>query len=99
MRRSLFITSDQLKGSWLILVALLILGCAALKRGHAGNRSRKRYRRVSFGGNARGLRSGDPFTVAGQLAVGSKYIQSLPPDADTPRNLKLIVEVNYDLRD
>jgi len=99
MRRSSFITWDQLKVGALILVALLILGFAALKLGQAGNLFGKRYQLVSFVGNASGLRIGGPVTVAGQLAGSIKDIQFLPPDADTTRNLKLIVEVNYDLRD
>jgi len=88
-----------LKGGALILVALIILGFAALKLGQAGNLFGKRYQLVSFVGNASGLRIGGPVTVAGQLAGSIKDIQFLPPDADTTRNLKLIVEVNYDLRD
>src|SRR3954463_469469 len=99
MRRSSFITWDQLKVGALILVALIILGFAALKLGQAGNLFGKRYQLVSFVGNASGLRIGGPVTVAGQLAGSIKDIQFLPPDADTTRNLKLIVEVNYDLRD
>ncbi|MFL5477683.1 MAG: MlaD family protein, partial [Gemmatimonadaceae bacterium] len=99
MRRSSFITWDQLKVGALIFVALLILGFAALKLGQAGNLFGKRYQLVSFVGNASGLRIGGPVTVAGQLAGSIKDIQFLPPDADTTRNLKLIVEVNYTLRD
>jgi len=99
MRRSSFITWDQLKVGALILVALIVLGIAVLKLGQAGNLFGKRYQLVSFVGNASGLRIGGPVTVAGQLAGSIKDIQFLPPDADTSRNLKLIVEVNYTLRD
>ena len=99
MRRSSFITWDQLKVGALILVALIVLGIAVLKLGQAGNLFGKRYQLVSFVGNASGLRIGGPVTVAGQLAGSIKDIQFLPPDADTTRNLKLIVEVNYTLRD
>ena len=99
MRRSSFITWDQLKVGVLILVALIILGVAVLKLGQAGNLFGKRYTLVSLVGNASGLRVGGPVTVAGQLAGSIKDIRFLPPDADTTRNLKLIVEVNFTLRD
>ena len=99
MRRSSFITWDQLKVGAIILVALIILGIAVLKLGQAGNLFGKRYHLISYVGNASGLRVGGPVTVAGQLAGSIKEIQFLPPDADTTRNLKLIVEVNYSLRD
>lgn len=99
MRRSSFITWDQLKVGVLILIALIILGFATLKLGQAGNLFGKRYHLVSYVNNASGLRVGGPVTVAGQLAGSIKDIQFLAPDADTTRNLKLIVEVNYSLRD
>lgn len=99
MRRSSFITWDQLKVGALIFVAIVVLGIAVLKLGQAGNLFGKRYQLISFVGNASGLRTGGPVTVAGQLAGSIKDIQFLPPDADTTRNLKLIVEVNYSLRD
>ena len=81
----------------LILVALLILVIAILKLGQAGNLFGKRYRLVAFVGNASGLRIGGPVMVAGQLAGSIKDIAFLPPDADTTRNLKLIVEVDRQL--
>src|SRR5258705_13729553 len=99
MKRSSYITWDQLKVGVLILVALTILGVAILKLGQAGNLFGKRYTLVSFVANASGLRVGGPVTVAGQLAGSIKEIKFLPPDADTTRNLKLIVEVNYSLRE
>jgi phospholipid/cholesterol/gamma-HCH transport system substrate-binding protein len=99
MRRSSFITWDQLKVGALILIALIILGISILKLGQAGNLFGKRYHLVSFVSSASGLRIGGPVTVAGQLAGSIKDIKFLPPDADTLRNLKLEVEVNYTLRD
>src|SRR5207237_7674585 len=99
MRRSSFITCDQLKVGVLILVALIILAIAIIKLGQAGNLFGKRYRMVSFVGNASGLRIGGPVTVAGQLAGSIKDIRFLPPDTDTTRNLKLIVEANYSVRE
>jgi len=98
MKRSSFITWDQLKVGALIVVALVILAIAILKLGQAGNLFGKRYRLVSFVGNASGLRVGGPVTVAGQLAGSIKDIRFLPPDTDTTRNLKLILEVNSSLQ-
>jgi phospholipid/cholesterol/gamma-HCH transport system substrate-binding protein len=99
MKRSSFITWDQLKVGALILVALIILGVAILKLGNAGNLFGKRYRLVAYVASASGLRIGGPVTVAGQLAGSIKDISFLPVDADTTRNLKLIVEVNSELRE
>jgi phospholipid/cholesterol/gamma-HCH transport system substrate-binding protein len=99
MKRSTFITWDQLKVGVLILVALIILAISIIKLGQAGNLFGKRYELVSFVNNASGLRIGGPVTVAGQLAGSIKEIKFLPPDNDTTRNLKLIVEVNSSLRD
>jgi phospholipid/cholesterol/gamma-HCH transport system substrate-binding protein len=99
MKRSSFITWDQLKVGALILVALIILGVAILKLGNAGNLFGKRYRLVAYVASASGLRIGGPVTVAGQLAGSIKDISFLPVDADTTRNLKLVVEVNSELRE
>ena len=99
MKRSSFITWDQLKVGALILVALVILGVAILKLGNAGNLFGKRYRLVANVASASGLRIGGPVTVAGQLAGSIKDIQFLPVDTDTTRNLELIVEVNSALRE
>jgi phospholipid/cholesterol/gamma-HCH transport system substrate-binding protein len=97
MRRSSFITWDQLKVGVLILVALLILGIAIVKLGQTGNHFGKRYRLVAFISNASGLKLGGPVTVAGQLSGSIKDIQFLPPDVDTTKNLKLIVEVSREV--
>ena len=97
MRRSSFITWDQLKVGVLILVALLILGVAIVKLGQTGNLFGKRYRLVAFISNASGLKLGGPVTVAGQLSGSIKDIQFLPPDVDTSKNLKLIIEVSREV--
>ena len=97
MRRSSFITWDQLKVGVLILFALIILAFAILKLGQAGNLFGKRYRLVSFVGNASGLRVGGPVTVAGQLAGTIKEIAFLPPDQDTTKNLRLLIEVKREI--
>ena len=94
MKRSSFITWDQLKVGAVILVALVILAVAIIKLGAAGNLFAKRYTLVSFLGSASGLRVGGGVTVAGQLAGSIKEIEFLPPDTDTTRNLRLLLEVN-----
>jgi phospholipid/cholesterol/gamma-HCH transport system substrate-binding protein len=99
MRRSSFITWDQLKVGVLILVALLILAIAMINLGQAGNLFGKRYTLVAFVPNASGLRLGGPVAVAGQPAGAIKEIEFLPPDADTTRNLKVVVEVDLALND
>jgi phospholipid/cholesterol/gamma-HCH transport system substrate-binding protein len=65
--------------------------------GQSGNLFGKRYQLVSFIGNASGLRIGGPVTVAGQVAGSIKDIQFLPPDQDTLRNLRLLLEVDRKL--
>ncbi len=97
MKRSSYITWDQLKVGVLILVALTILAVAIIKLGQAGNLFGKRYTLVAFVSSGSGLRKGGPISVAGQLAGSIKDIDFLPPDADTTRNLKLVVEVDRKL--
>jgi phospholipid/cholesterol/gamma-HCH transport system substrate-binding protein len=99
MKRSSFITWDQLKVGVLIVIAIIILAFAAVRLGQAGNLFGKRFQLVSFVANASGLRIGGPVTVAGQLAGTIKDIQFLPPDMDTTRNLKLLLEVDRKLTD
>ena len=99
MKRSSYITWDQLKVGALILVALLILAIALIKLGQAGNLFGKRYRLVAFVGSAGGLRIGGAVTVAGQPAGNIKEIRFLPPNNDTTRKLMLIVEVNQSLNE
>ncbi len=99
MKRSSFITWDQLKVGVLIIVALLILAIAMIRVGKAGNLFGKRFQLVSFIHSAAGLRIGGPVTVAGQLAGSIKDIKFLPPDVDTMRNLKVLLEVNTTVRD
>ena len=97
MKRSSYITWDQLKVGVLILVALSILVVAIVKLGRAGNLFGKRYTLVAFVSSGSGLRAGGPISVAGQLAGSIKTIDFLPPDADTSRNLKLVVELDRKL--
>jgi phospholipid/cholesterol/gamma-HCH transport system substrate-binding protein len=97
MKRSSYITWDQLKVGVLILVALVIIAGSIVKLGQAGNLFGKRYRLVAFVATANGLRVGGQVTVAGQVAGSIKDIKFLPPDADTSRNLKLVMEVDRKL--
>jgi phospholipid/cholesterol/gamma-HCH transport system substrate-binding protein len=97
MRQSSFLTWDQLKVGGVIFVALAILGVAIVKLGDAGNLFAKRYKLVSFVGNASGLRVGSGVSVAGQLAGSIKEIEFLPPDADTAVNLRVVIEVDRSL--
>ena len=97
MRQSSFITWDQLKVGAVILVALVITGAAIIKLGDAGNLFAKRYTLVAFHSSTGGLRLGSGVTVAGQLAGSIKEIEFLPPDADTTRNLRILVEVDRSL--
>jgi phospholipid/cholesterol/gamma-HCH transport system substrate-binding protein len=99
MKRSSYLTWDQLKVGVLILVALVIIALSIVKLGQAGNLFGKRYRLIAFVATANGLRVGGQVTVAGQVAGSIKDIKFLPPDADTSRNLKLVMEVDRKLSD
>src|SRR5215216_1769242 len=94
MRRSAAITWDQLKVGAVILVALVVMGVAILKLGQAAHLFSARYTLVSFVPNTAGLRVGGQVTVAGQLAGAVKTIEFLPVDADTTRNLRIVIEVD-----
>lgn len=98
MKRSSGITWDQLKVGVTIAVALVIMVVAILKLGEAAHLFTKRYTLVSFVPNTAGLRVGGQVTVAGQLAGSVKSIEFLPVDADTTRNLKIIVEVDQNVQ-
>ncbi|MDQ3672986.1 MAG: hypothetical protein M3365_01225, partial [Gemmatimonadota bacterium] len=97
MRQSSFLTWDQLKVGAVIVVALVILVGAIVKLGDAGNLFAKRFTLVSFLSNTSGLRIGSGVTVAGQLAGSIKEIEFLPPDADTTKNLRILIEVDESL--
>jgi phospholipid/cholesterol/gamma-HCH transport system substrate-binding protein len=99
MKRSTFITWDQLKVGAVILVALAILTVAIAKLGQAANLFSERYELVTFLPNANGLRVGGQVAVAGQLAGSVKSIEFLPVDGDTLRNLKVTVEIDETIRE
>ncbi len=94
MKRSTFITWDQLKVGAMILVALGIMVVAILKLGQSARLFTRRYTLVTFVPSTAGLREGGQVTVAGQLAGAVKSIEFLPVDLDTTRNLKITVEID-----
>jgi len=99
MKRSKFITWDELKVGAMILAALAILVVAAVKLGEAANLFTRRYDLVTLLKDANGLREGGSVTVAGQLAGVVKRIDFLPPDGDTTRNLLVVMEMSSELRE
>jgi phospholipid/cholesterol/gamma-HCH transport system substrate-binding protein len=99
MKRSTFITWDQLKVGAVIVAALAILTVAIVKLGQAANLFAERYELVTFLQNANGLRVGGQVAVAGQLAGSVKAIDFLPVDGDTLRNLKVTVEIDQRIRE
>jgi phospholipid/cholesterol/gamma-HCH transport system substrate-binding protein len=94
MKKSAVITWDQLKVGAVMFVAIVIIGVAILKLGSAAHLFSKRYELVTFVPNTAGMRVGGQVTVAGQLAGTVKAIEFLPVDADTLRNLKVIVAID-----
>ena len=99
MKRSSFITWDQLKVGGIIVVALLVMLLAVYKLGQAANLWSSRYELVSFLPNANGLRVGGSVLIAGQLAGTVKEIQLLPVDYDTTRNLRVVMSVDRALQE
>ena len=98
MKRSSFITWDQLKVGGIILAALAVLGVAIYKLGQAANLFSKRYELVAFLPNANGLRQGGTVLVAGQFAGTIKAIEFLPVDNDTTKNLRLRLAVDQEMQ-
>jgi phospholipid/cholesterol/gamma-HCH transport system substrate-binding protein len=99
MRRSPSITWDQLRVGLVIGLAVLVLGVAIYKLGEAANLFAKRYQLIAYLPDANGLREGGSVMVAGQLAGTVKKIEFLPVDADTTRNLRLILAVDANVRE
>ncbi len=94
MKRSTFITWDQLKVGAVIMVAIAIMIVAIFKLGQSAKLFTKRYSLVAFVPSTAGLREGSQVTVAGQLVGAVKSIDFLPIDLDTTRNLEITVEVD-----
>jgi phospholipid/cholesterol/gamma-HCH transport system substrate-binding protein len=99
MKRSTFITWDQLKVGLLIVVAFVVLGIAAVKLGQAANLFTERYELVALLPNAGGLREGGSVMVAGQLSGSVRSIEFLPADGDTTQNLKVTMNVDERVRE
>lgn len=99
MKRSTFITWDQLKVGLLIVLAIAVLGVAAVKLGQAANLFTERYELVALLPNASGLREGGSVTVAGQLSGIIESIEFLAADGDTTQNLKVTMKVDEGIRE
>lgn len=99
MKRSSFITWDQLKVGGIILAALAVLAVAIYKLGQAANLFSKRYELVAFLPNANGLRAGGTVFVAGQFAGTIRSIEFLPVDNDTTKNLKVRMAIDAALQE
>ncbi|HSQ31889.1 MAG TPA: MlaD family protein [Gemmatimonadaceae bacterium] len=99
MKRSSFITWDQLKVGVLILAALGVIGVAIYKLGQAANLFHRRYELITYLPNANGLVAGGTVLLAGQFAGTIKSIDFLPVDNDTTRNLRLRMAIDASLRD
>lgn len=99
MKRSTFITWDQLKVGTLILVAFIVLGIAAVRLGQAANLFKERYELIALLPNANGLREGGSVTVAGQLSGIVEKIEFLPADGDTTQNLRVTMKIDETVRE
>src|SRR5688572_24358496 len=99
MRRSTLITWEQVRVGAVILIALGIVAMAIMKLGRTANLFTKRYPLIAFLDNVSGLREAGQVTVAGLNAGQIKSITFLPADADTARNLRVVVEIDEKLRD
>ena len=99
MKRSSFITWDQLRVGGLILIALLVMLLSVYKIGQANNLWSNRYKLVTFLPNASGLIIGGQVTIAGQMAGTIKDIEPLPVDYDTTRNLRIEMSVDKSLQE
>ena len=99
MKRSSFITWDQLKVGALIAAALAVLAVAIYRLGQAANLFSRRYELIAFLQNANGLQAGGVVYVAGQYAGTIKSIDFLPVDNDTTRNLRVRMAIDHVLQD
>src|SRR6266567_4136621 len=98
MKRSSFITWEQVKVGLVIVAALAVLGIAIYKLGQAANLFSRRYDLYAFLDEANGLRQGGTVLVAGQFAGTIKSIDFLPVDYDTTRNLRVKMAVDRGLQ-
>lgn len=98
MKRATFITWEQLKVGVVILIAMVVLIVAVYRLGQAANLFTKRYELVAILQAANGLRVGGSVAVAGQIAGSVESIEFLPPDADTTRNLIVVMKIDRSLQ-
>lgn len=98
MKRGTFITWEQLKVGVVILIALGILTVAVYRLGRAAHLFTDRYTLIAFLESAGGLRVGGSVAIAGQLAGTVRRIEFLEPDADTARNLRVVMEIDRSLQ-
>jgi phospholipid/cholesterol/gamma-HCH transport system substrate-binding protein len=99
MKRSSFITWEQLKVGGVIVAALGVLAIAVYKLGQVANLFSARYHLVTYLPSANGLRAGGAVFVAGQFAGTIEAIDFLPVDVDTTRNLRLRMAIDHTLQD
>lgn len=99
MKRSSFLTWDQLRVGIVILAALAVLVVAVYKLGQAASLFSRRYELVAYLPNANGLRQGGTVLVAGQFAGTIKDIEFLPVDEDTTRNLRVRMGIDQSLKE
>src|SRR5512141_2665108 len=99
MKRSTFITWDQLKVGAMILVAMAIMVIAIVKLGQSAELFSRRYSLVAFVPSPPGLKEGSQVTLAGQLVGAIKATDFLPVDLDTARNLRITVEIDQAVTD
>ncbi|HLV25482.1 MAG TPA: MlaD family protein [Gemmatimonadales bacterium] len=99
MKRSTFLTWEQLKVGTVVLIALAILAVAVLKLGQSQSLFSSRYTLQAYLPNANGLRVGNSVLIAGQLAGTIRRIDFLPVDDDTTRNLSVLLELDKKLQE
>ncbi|MGH7616735.1 MAG: MlaD family protein [Gemmatimonadaceae bacterium] len=98
MKRSSFITWEQLKVGSVILMALTVLAVAVYKLGQAANLFARRYELLLLVPNVSGLRDGGAVFVAGQLAGTINSIEFLPVSNDTMRHLRVRMALDAGLQ-
>lgn len=99
MRRSSFLTIEQLRVGAVVLVAVAILLFGGYRLGQAAHLFSRRYELIAFVPNANGLRQGGTVTVAGQLVGTVRRVDFLPVDNDTTRNLRLMLDIDESVRE
>jgi phospholipid/cholesterol/gamma-HCH transport system substrate-binding protein len=99
MKRSSFITYDQLKVGGLIVFAAVVTAVAVYKLGKAVHLFSRRYELQAFLKEAGGLRAGGQVMVAGQMAGSITKIDFLPIDADTLHNIRVVVAIDQKLQE